>query len=63
MTRNPGIVISLPPSVMLRAPPMVHNTTIKVSAESTAWKNPAAKSTGASVPTRKSSAMRYSGLP
>ena len=41
---------------------MVHSTTMKVVAESSAEVTPAAKSTGASVATRRSSAMRNSGI-
>ena len=53
---------SIPPSVTVSAPPMVHSTTMKVAADRNAEVTPAAKSTGASVATRRSSAMRYSGF-
>ena len=51
-----------PATVTVSAPPMVHNTTMKVVADRNAEVTPAAKSTGESVAIRKSSAMRYSGF-
>ncbi len=51
-----------PPTVTVSAPPMVHSTTMKVVADRNAEVTPAAKSTGASVAMRRSSAMRYSGF-
>ena len=43
-------------------PPMVHSTTMKVSADNTAVVMPVKKSTGDSVASLMSSAMRYSGF-
>ncbi len=51
-----------PPIVTVSAPPMVQSTTMKVAADSSAEVTPARKSTGESVATRKSSAIRYSGF-
>ena len=51
-----------PANGTVSAPPMVHSTTMNVVADRNAWMTPVAKSTGASVATRRSSAMRYSGF-
>ncbi len=48
--------------VTVSAPPMVQSTTMKVKADNSAEETPVMKSTGESVATRKSSAMRYSGF-
>ena len=56
------MVISVPPSVKVSAPPMVQSTAMNVIAESEAVVTPTAKSTGASVDTRKSSVSRPSGF-
>ncbi len=51
-----------PATVTVRAPPIIQSTTMNVVADRNAELTPAAKSTGESVATRKSSAMRYSGF-
>jgi hypothetical protein len=61
-TRNPGITSLVPRISRSSAPPTVHNTTVKVTADKSAWVSPTANSIGASVATRMSSAMRYSGF-
>jgi hypothetical protein len=43
-------------------PPIVHNTTMNVAADKAAVVTPVAKSTGASVASLTSSAMRFSGF-
>ncbi len=56
------MVISVPPILTVSAPPIVHSTMMKVVADRSAEVTPAAKSTGASVATRRSSAIRNSGF-
>ena len=56
------MVMADPPTVTVSAPPMVHSTTMKVAADRNAEVTPATKSTGESVATRRSSAMRCSGF-
>ncbi|MGY4347450.1 hypothetical protein ACVWXM_003917 [Bradyrhizobium sp. GM7.3] len=51
-----------PARVTVSAPPIVQSTTMKVTADSSADVTPARKSTGESVATRRSSAIRYSGF-
>ncbi|MGY4381289.1 hypothetical protein ACVWZ3_008928 [Bradyrhizobium sp. i1.3.6] len=56
------MVMAEPPSVTVSAPPMVQSTMMKVAADNSADVTPARKSTGESVATRRSSAIRYSGF-
>ena len=56
------MVMTWPPRLTVSAPPIVQRTTMKVAADKTAVVIPVTKSTGASVATRTSSAMRYSGF-
>ena len=55
-------MISVPPSFKDSEPPIVHSTVMKVAADSTAVVTPVAKSTGKSVASLMSSAIRYSGF-
>ena len=61
-TRKPGIVIVVPPIGSVSEPPIVHSTTMKVMADSDADTMPTTNSTGDSVASRRSSAIRYSGF-
>ena len=54
--------MAVPPRFSDNAPPMVHSTVMKVAADNAADTTPTAKSIGASVATRRSCAIRYSGL-
>ena len=56
------MVTLVPATWSVSEPPMNSSTPMKVIAEVAAVKIPTPKSTGASQATRRSSAMRYSGL-
>ena len=56
------MVTAVPLISTVSAPPIVHSTAMNVAADRTAVATPIAKSIGASVAIRTSSAMRYSGF-